>query len=447
MTINSYEAALDYLYSYIPRQKHLAYWGEFGLERSKQFLKLLGDPQNQLKIIHVAGTSGKGSTAFFTSQILSGLGFKVGLHVSPHLVDLRERFQINHNFLSKEKFSSYVNSLVPVVEELAKSKFGAPTYFEMTVALAYLIFYKEHVDYAVIETGLGGLLDATNVVTREDKVNLITQIGHDHMEVLGKTLDKIAFQKAGIIQPHNLVITGYQNFAALRVIENVASQKSAQLIVLNRQNVKTISLLPSPHFNFQFSGVTLSDVQLNMLGSFQILNCSLALACVVLLSQRDHFDFNQDKVKSVLSSVVYPGRMQRIEFNHQTLILDGSHNPQKMNMFSRNLRNYFPGQKFTFIIGLKQGKAYRPILKSIIPHANKIILTPFFNQTRFQGQMVKSEDPDKLAIILSKLGFRNYIVTPNPASALKLLLKDPGGIKVITGSFYLLSELYPSLCG
>ncbi|MDO8515094.1 MAG: Mur ligase family protein [bacterium] len=443
--IQTYHEALDYLCTFIPVEKQYKYPGDFGLRRTYYFLKLLGEPQNHLKIIHIAGTSGKSSTAFFTSHILHSSGFKVGLHVSPHLLDIRERFQINNKLLDEKKFLHYVNLLIPLIKRMKKTKFGLPTYFEITVVLAYFIFYSEKVDYAVIETGLGGLLDATNVVERHDVINIITQIGHDHTEILGKTLDKITLQKTGIIKKNNCVITFGQRKKVLKIIRDESAKQEAKLYVIGKGSVRNIQLFPNPNFSFKFLNTEMKDITLRMLGSFQIQNCSLALAASVVLAKRDGFIQDIEKIKGLLSTVCYQGRLEKLKVKKCTVILDGAHNPQKMNALIVNLKKYFPNQKFAFLLGFKSGKDIRNILKCILPVAEKIIVTTFFNQTKFQGYKISAQKTDRITKTLTSYGFNKFIVCKIPGSALGKLLRGRKTVKVITGSLYLLSEIYPKI--
>lgn len=437
--------AITYLEQYIPKDREFKFPGELGLERTTYLLELLGEPQNKIKVIHIAGTSGKGSTSYLISVILRAAGFKVGLCVSPILLDTRERFQINNNLITEKEFYASLNKIVTAVAKVSKTKYGAPTYYEILVALTYYIFAKKQVDYAVIETGLGGLLDGTNVVTREDKVAVITQIGHDHIGILGKTLDKIAFQKAGIIHRHNLVVALKQHPKVLGVIRERVLQQKAKLYVVGKENTQNISLLPMPKFNFHYLGIDIRDIELQMMGSFQVQNCSLALATISLLSQRDKFTFDPGKIKAAINKAVFLGRMQQMNINNQKVVIDGAHNPQKMHMLAKNLASYFPNQKFNFMVSLRRGKNYKEILRQIVPLAKRIIVTPFEDQTKAQGFSALAEDTKAIAQIFQSLNFKKYILYENSHEALEDLLKDMDSIGVITGSLYLVSEMYPVL--
>lgn len=443
--IRTEKQALHYLFEFIPKGKVFIYPGHVGVDRTKYLLKLIGNPQNIPKFIHVAGTSGKGSTAYYISTLLRSFGFNVGLGVSPHLLNMRERFQVNNRLISKQEFCTYLNDIVPQIEKASNSKLGRLTYTEVTTALAYYIFFRSGVEYVVMETHLGGLFDATNAIERSNKLAVITRIGHDHTHILGRTLKEIAFQKAGIIKKHNMVVTTQQHPRVLEVIKQVSLVKNAKLYIVNGKETKIKFLMPVPQFDFSYLKKTIRNVTLRMLGSFQVQNCSLALAVVVLLSKRYKFNVSTIKVKNTLKHALFPGRMQEFKINNQTVVIDGAHNPQKMAMFTKNLTLYYPQQKFTFLLAFKKGKNYRDILRYIIPLAKKIIVTPFFNQTKFQGFANFAESPLAIVKILNRLDFKNYCICDNSENALGALLQDKETIKVITGSLYLLSEVYPKL--
>jgi dihydrofolate synthase/folylpolyglutamate synthase len=421
MKITNLEQAQEFLFQHIPKKKQKTFPGSLGLERTKYFLKLLGDPQNKLKIIHIAGTSGKGSTAYLTSLLLYSLGFRVGLHISPHLVDIRERFQISGKKISKEEFSSYLNEILPIIFKVGKSKYGELTYFEILVGLAFYIFFKKRVDYTVMETGMGGWYDATNVVSREDKLVILTKIGLDHIEILGKTISKIAFQKAKIIQEKNIVFSTIQKSQAKKVIENIAKEKKAKIIFIKNK----------------------IDYQLGLIGSHQAENASLALATVSYLSKRDKFRFNKRIVSKVLKSANFPGRFEIFKIKNKTVVIDGAHNSQKMRALIKTLREVFPNRKFHFMLAFKKGKDYPDMLHKIIPLSNKITVTSFLKIN--QDILPSSVDPWDIKNQIARSGFRNVEVVDNPQEALTQVIGGKENLVVITGSFYLLTRIYSGL--
>lgn len=424
--------AEKYLQQFITHDPGKKFSGNFGLERTRYLLSLLKNPQNKLKIIHIAGTSGKGSTAIYTSTILESLDFRVGLHVSPFFIDFRERFQINNSFITEKVFCKYLTDIIPAIEKTKKSRFGSPSYFEILISLVFYIFWREKVDYAVIETGLGGLLDPTNTIKNKNKLCVLTKIGHDHTKILGNTLDKIATQKAGIIQEGNVALAVWQDKAIRKIFEKKTLQAKGKLEYIKKGiNFKNVRLKNHKIiFDFYFEKYVLKNIQLGTPAHFQVENCALAILTVLKLSQRDNFSLKEQKIRIALREKTLVGRMEILSINKKTLILDGAHNPQKIKFFIESLQKAYPKKKFSFLIAFKQGEKYNKMLDFIIPNAKNIIIsTP------------------EASIILTKYfekkNFLNYKAIPDPKKALRELLKKSSGVRVITGSIYLLSKIYP----
>lgn len=434
-----------FLFERIPKEIKQKFPGSLGLERTKYLLKLLARPQNRLKVIHVAGTSGKGSTAYLTSALLKDHCFKVGLHLSPHLLDLRERFQINNQFLKEERICFYFNQIYPAIIKCGKTKFGLPTYFEILTALAFYIFHQEKVDYAVIETGLGGRYDATNCVDRKDKLVVLTKIGLDHTAILGKTIGKIALNKAMIIQEANQVISIRQKPAAERIIEKVAREKKTRPVYLSKNiNFRNITTnIYGTKFDFTFSGENLKSLRLNLIGLHQAENCSLALASLMLLAERDGFAVEEKTIRKTFSGANFPGRLDIKKVGQKNLVIDGAHNPQKMKALINSLKKIFPDRQFSILLAFKKGKDYKKMIRLLLPVAKKIIITRFHLDN--QDLIHLSEEPETIGLKIKKLGFNNYQIINNPKTALRQLLKEDNCCLLITGSLYLLSEVYPDL--
>ena len=440
MKIKTFSEAQSFLYRQIPQGEKNTFPGQLGLDRAKLLLRLIGDPQEKIKVIHIAGTSGKGSTACLASQILTDLGFKTGLTLSPHLKDIRERVQINNQLISKEKFVLYLNQLLGAIEKMASSPYGSPTYFEILIGLAFYSFCQEKVNYAVIETGLGGWFDGTNVVKNPQKVVILTRIGLDHTQVLGKTIGEIALQKAKIIQPDNTVFALKQKPAANKIFEKIARKEKAKLFFVEK-GVRFKNIKPTPEktiFNFFWPPYNFKNLALGLLGAHQAENCSLALAAISFLSQRDNFSFDEKKIRQTLKKASFPGRLEILKINGRIIILDGAHNPQKIAALAKNLKNFFPNQKFDFLIAFKKKKDFAKALPKITPLAQKIYLTRFFQG--HQDWLALSEGPGKIKKVLKKLKFDNFEIASDPQKVIDKKTRQP---LVITGSLYLLSEIYP----
>jgi len=437
-----YYQVRDWLEGFIP-QTYTA--KNLGLERIKYLLKLLDNPQDKFKSIHIAGTSGKGSTAYVTSSLLLSHGLKVGMGISPHVHDLLERIQINMSPISNEMFCKYLNEIVPFIEAMKTTKYGQITYFEIIIGLSYYIFLKEKTDVVVMETGLGGRYCATNTVTSSNKIAVITQIGFDHMEFLGNTLTSISFEKAKIIQPHNITITLKQEPDAMIQIQNEASLKKAKLIILNPgQNIKNIRLTSkNTVFDFEFENIRENNLEVSLLGEYQTENASLALLAFKSFMDANKKSIEMSKVRKILKHIFVPGRMEIRKYNGKEIIIDGAHNGQKMEAFVNSLMKVYPNQKFTFLISFKKGKDYESILKHVFSCAETIIITSFNNKNQGMGQLY-SETPANVAKVLDKLSFKNYLVIPDLQKAFAEATSKNNKV-VITGSLYLVGEIYDLL--
>lgn len=387
-------------------------------------LSQLGNPQDKLSVIHLVGTSGKGSTAYLISQLLQSQGFKVGLNVKPHIIDIRERCQINGKFITKEEFCKYVNKIITAAEKIKNTLVGHPSYFEMTVAIAYMAFVDHDVDYAIIETGMGGQYDATNLVHNPNKLVVLTRIGFDHTQFLGNTLSKIALTKAKAIQKNNHVISIKQHYRVKRIISSVSYQEDAavEFVETPKNNESLFSEIPS---------------------LYQKENAKLALTAVSYLSKRDSFQLDMDKIKTVFSAFQFPGRIERMTIKGKNIIVDGAHNPQKMRALIKDLKHFYPVKKFTFLIGFKSGKDTSQMIKIMLPVAKKIIATDFY--TDRQDWPVKSVTIENLGAILNKYGFTNFEKVHDPERALELFIRELKTDGVITGSLYLIGEIYRQL--
>ncbi len=383
------------------------------------------------------------------SLLLKAHGFRVGLQVSPHLVDLRERFQLDNALISKKSFMKYLNEIIPSVELAKKTEWGVLTYFEICVCLAFYIFWKEKVDYAAMETGLGGLYDGTNVVENPTKLVLLTKIGFDHQKVLGHTLSAIASQKAGIIQTGNTVITVQQKPAVERVFYSQCESKKTSLNVIKKgEHFEDIKISKrGTTFNYSDKEFTLPDIHLGLIGGYQAENCSLALAALHALSRRDSFKIDENLIREALAKAVFRGRCEIRQTKYRDIIIDGAHNPQKMQAFISTLTALYPGQTFDFLIAFSEGKnqlsTMKKMLKQIVPLAGKIILTEF----RLEGNDVFHQSVDRKRIIkvLKQLQFNRYLYLPSNKKTLQKIIREDKIPLVITGSLYFIGSIYMEL--
>jgi len=373
-----------------------------GLERIERLLKELGDPQLRFKSLHVAGTNGKGSTCAMIASILKEAGYKVGLYTSPHLFDFRERIKINGRDISDKDFNQGLKLIQKIARKPRRSVAGfqpgeeQPTVFEVLTAVAFWYFAEKKIDYAVVEVGLGGRLDATNVLM--PLVSVITNIDLEHKAVLGNTLAKIAIEKGGIIKPRVPVITGEQKPAALKVLQYQAEKNGSVLIQVNSQ------------------GAGLSS---GLIGEHQKINAACALAAVRLAGIKA----DKEAILRGLARTNWLARFQVVARRPLTIV-DGAHNPAGMATLVATLKSEYPDNKFTFIIGAQGDKDAAEMLRLIAPLAKKIIITR--SSHRQAATQLGGTEPLPLKTALKQTAGEARVIAGSlflAADALKLL--DP----------------------
>ena len=406
------------LAKYVPLAKEVT-GRNITLERMVPLMEALGNPQHKLKIIHIAGTSGKTSTAYFISQMLTTANQKTGLTVSPHVDSVLERVQINTRPMNEHDFASNLSELVGIITEAEIE----PTYFELLIAFAYWYFAKQKVDYAVIETGMGGLQDGTNIADNQDKICVITDIGLDHMHVLGHTVTEIARQKAGIIHGHNKVLIYRQPDEIMDVFASHSESIGAELNIFEQDVLAANKTLPK---------------ELESLPDFQKRNWLLAYETYMEIAEEGNLpDLNKDELASTMQ-VQVPGRMDQKLVQRKNIIMDGAHNEQKMQAFVASFSHKFPGKIVPVLLSLKEGKEFSAVLPLLKPITSKLIISTFDTS---QDLPSVSIDPEELAVAAKRFGYDSVTVEPAQDKAYRLLLDEPGDVAIITGSFYLLGQL------
>lgn len=401
----TYSEAIQFLYS-------LQWFGtKLGLENTLKLAKLAGNPQRKLRFIHVAGTNGKGSTCAMLESIYRGAGLTVGLFTSPHLVSFGERIQVNRKLVSKTDVVRLVNEMKPLLAEFPKE--AHPTFFEVVTVMALKYFAEKKCDLVIWETGLGGRLDATNIVT--PLASVITNIQWDHQEWLGDTLAKIASEKAGIIKPGVPVITAVDNRESFHVLYETA-----------RKNISPFWLIAAA----QTENPLLHGVNLPLIGEHQRLNATVAAYAVKALAKK--IPVSDEAIRAGLSKVRWPGRLQLVERGDgRKVLLDGAHNIGGAEALRESLRNYFPDEKPTLVLGILQDKDCGAICKILAPLARKIVATPVGSK--------RTASPQELARLCKAANPKAKVAA---AGSVKQALNTTDGDKfvVIAGSLYLVGE-------
>ena len=357
----------------------------FGLERIMYLMNLLGNPQRDFKVIHVAGTNGKGSVCKYISSILQKAHYTVGLYLSPHIERFSERIVINGEEISEEDLVSLIGQVRPVVEEMQKNGYS-PTFFEIVTALAFLHFKNKKVEYAVVEVGLGGRYDATNIVI--PLVSVITNISLEHTNILGNDLASIAFEKAGVIKENVPVVTA-ATWHARETIEAVAIERNAPIIFIDRPMWKRVSMDGRSQEFFIQGAFKDYMVKTSMLGLHQGENIAVAIAAVERLQMNGVYIADGDITEGI-AAATHPGRMEIVS-EKPLILLDGAHNPDGMIMLAKALKEDFTYGQLLLILGVLKDKDINMMISSIVPLADLVIVTQSKNPRAYDPLLLKEK--------------------------------------------------------
>lgn len=420
----NYQEAIDWIHS---REKFKV---KPGLKRMEWMMQKLGNPHESLSAIHVAGTNGKGSTVSFLRNLLQSQGYNVGTFTSPYIIQFNERISTNGNPISDSDLASLVTEIKPLADQLKKTSLGEPTEFEVITAMAMLYFYHQKLDYVLFEAGLGGRYDSTNII--EPIISLITNIGLDHMNILGGTYEQIAYEKAGIIKPQTPVICGVKQPDALKVIERQATDLGAPLYVINYHFDSETKGEESGNERFLFKSATFHSGILKspMRGEHQVDNAALAIQAMETLRDSGH-DIDRNLYGNGINNTFWPARFETIRKLPLTII-DGAHNEEGTRALVNTVKRYYGDKKIYLVYAALEDKPVKKMLDMMEDIVEKAIFTTF----DFPRAM-KPEELKRLSSIEDAHCFSDYKHAVDFAT--EQVTDDE--LILITGSLYFISNI------
>ena len=402
-----------------------------GLDRITKLLNLLNNPQNNYRIVHIAGTNGKGSTAAMTANFLTAANITTGLFTSPHLIDYTERMKINGENITPEEFADCIAAVAKIADAFGED---SPTQFEILTAAAFLFFARQNVEYAVIEAGMGGLLDSTNVVT--PALTVITNVSIDHTAYCGSTIDEIARHKAGIIKAGCPVITAATERAA-EIIAATAAEKEADVfsygVDFSAEFTKHTDQTQVLSFTSALLGIKDLTYEISLMGLNQIENSATSLMCAAVLHNLDE-RITAQKAALAMKSARWPGRFECFSVGMQKIVFDGAHNAAGAKSLRENLDFYFPDMPRVFLIGILRDKEADIMLKTLLrPEDAAVTATPTSERALNAAELAA----------LAKKYAGNVEVSPDNYTAIKraMLIASSGRLLIAAGSLYLIGDL------
>jgi dihydrofolate synthase/folylpolyglutamate synthase len=425
----TYQEALNYLGSFINYEKiaRYDYSRSIKLDRMLKLARLLGDPQDNIKCVHIAGTKGKGSTAAFTHSILCKAGFKAGLYTSPHLISFRERIRIGDSLISERDIAD----LTEKIKKAADSLKGAdtPTFFELYTALAYLYFNEKKADFAVYEAGLGGRLDATNIIS--PLACAITPLSLEHTRTLGNTLTAIAGEKAGIIKTKVPCVSAPQEDVALKVIEERCRQKMAPLTLVGRDiKFNEIECSDSGEtFSIETNSANYPNLKTGLLGSHQMVNAATAIGLIEALNAKG-LGITEDAIRSGIGDTKWEGRLDVVS-RDPLIVLDGAQNQASAAVLAEAVKTIFKFQNLILVLGVSSDKDVAGILAELLPLTSDVVLTK-------SKVAERALEPAKIRRLMD----RDAALTESVKDALELARKKAKSedMILVTGSLFVVGE-------
>ncbi|MFD2670494.1 bifunctional folylpolyglutamate synthase/dihydrofolate synthase [Marinicrinis sediminis] len=430
--LHAYEEAVEWIHSLIP------FGIKPGLKRMEALMEAFGRPERRLKVIHVAGTNGKGSTCRMIAQVLQQSGYDVGSFTSPYIERFTNRIQYNGQDIADDDVLHLANQLQPVVEQIAQTELGSPTMFEVVTALSILYFAKHtYPHYVVMETGLGGRLDSTNVVI--PIVTAITNVGMDHMDILGDTLTQIASEKAGIIKPGVPLVSTAEHPEVIRVLKSVAAEKKSSCYFIHDAFHTSGATSSEAGSAFHFSGPfrDIPNLQLSMKGSFQVKNAAAAVMVLEVLRQYYAAVIEDEDLHQGLKEAFWPGRMEMLSAD-PPLLIDGAHNPEGAQALVQAIQELYPDRNVHFLFGMLDTKNHREYLTHILPIVKTLIIT----EPDFRKKM-QAEALARMVETFPEAAHIDVQVEPDWKKALSELMNitEEEDLAVVSGTLYLISDI------
>jgi dihydrofolate synthase/folylpolyglutamate synthase len=413
----SYQSSISYLFG-------LQRFGiKFGLENITHLLSRLGDPHHHLKSVHIGGTNGKGSTGAFIASILKRQGYRVGLYTSPHLVSFTERIQTNEKRISRRRVAELTELIRREAEQL-----DSITFFEFATAMALLHFLEEKVDLAVLEVGMGGRLDATNVVN--PLVSVITNVSMEHKVYLGSTLLQIAREKAGIIKEDGRLITAVRQPGVRALFESECARRRCALYRVGR-DFRGVHTAPRS-FDYQGLSVRVKDIGIGLAGRHQIVNATTAIGAVEVLAEQG-LSASPGAIRDGIAGTHWPGRLEVVN-EHPTVLLDGAHNPRAAGALREALLREFKGRKILLVLGIMEDKDIGAMMRALVPLAKRLVLT--------RPKMDRAASPELLCMKARKLTGVPMEIIEDVREAVKrsLSLAKSTDLICVTGSLFTVGE-------
>ena len=410
----------------------LVFGSKPGLERISELVERIGSPDKKLKFVHIAGTNGKGSTTELIANTLTKAGYKTGMFISPYVIDFRERFQIDGKMIEEAELAAIVEQIYPVVMQM-KDEGKIITEFEFVFAIALVWYSNQKCDCVVLETGLGGRFDATNIIDTP-LVSVITSISLDHTAILGDTYEKIAFEKCGIIKPNGFTVAyGEQQGGVLDVIRNSAKEKNNKFYIADVNSVtKKSSSLDGSEFDFSCDMFSIKDLKIRFIGGHQLKNAATALYTIGVLRERG-FDIPDSAIKDGFTTAFFPARLELLG-KAPVILLDGAHNPGGAEALSRAINDNLGGKRKIGIVGMLADKDVHTALSKLLPLFDEIITVSPNNPRAMTAEMLAKTAEEYC---------KNIIVMNDYDEAFKKAMSDAddNSAVVIFGSLYLACDM------